>query len=197
MPTFNVDPSSDIGAPITGWTETGDNIHTDLSVLHDGGSSGFSTEVNDDETVVCRLGGVTLPSDFPADGADSITYAIRMRMTSTKNISPTPTMSLQITTSGNAEIAQVDVAFGGSPGLHTEYTGSMSITGNNTSAGWTDHRFALLPTSNDTDHTTIEISKLQAVVTYTASGGSAALIAGVRTLFNNSIIQPPMIGPGR
>ena len=191
MATFDDNPTSTISQ--TGWTETSDSVWEDLSVLVNGTSTSDETTTDDDNSNALILGGTTLPGDFPAGGADSISYTIGMRVQSTKNISPLPQMKFIITTSANAEIANVTVSLGGSPTVFTDYTGSMSITGNNTDTGWTGHRLRLEPISNDTDHTDFEVYKLQAVVTYDG-GGVFPLGAKIILGSSNSIIQPPMAG---
>jgi len=188
MATFTVDPTSTISS--TGsWTPVGDDLHDDLAI---GGTGGYTT-VEDDESNPAILGGVSLPTDFPSDGADSISYHIQMRVTDTK-VSPLPQMKLQITTAGGAEIASVIVSLGATPLVFTDYTGSMTITGNNTLADWTGHRMQLLPISNDTDHTEFEIHAFRATVTYDGgtvySPGAANLLLGA----SSNIIQPPMAG---
>ena len=117
-----------------------------------------------------------------------------MRIQDDKNIDSLPQMKFQITTSGNAEIANVTVSLGGSPESFTDYTGTMTITGNNTSGGWTGHRMRLETISNDDVHTDFEVYKLQAVVTYDGgtvfTPGAADLVLGA----GSNIIQPPMAG---
>ena len=187
MATFDIDPTSTISS--TGsWTPGGDDLHDDMAI----GGDGTETTVDDDESNACILGGVSLPSDFPADGADSVSYHIRMRIQDDKNIDPLPQMKFQITTSGNAEIANVTVSLGGTPEVFADYTGTMTITGNNTSGGWTGHRMQLLPISNDSDHTDFEVDELQATVTY--STGSVFIPGTVRVVLSENIIQPPMTG---
>lgn len=193
MATFNVNPSSDISR--SGWTETSDSVYEDLSVLENGTSTSNETTTADNNSNPCILGGVALPGDFPDDGADSIAYTIGMRIQDDKNISPLPQMKIKITTSGNAEIANVTVSLGGTPEVFADYTGSMSITGNNTKTNWTGHRLRLETISNDTDHTNFEVYKLQAVVTY--STGSTHIPGAVRVLLGENIIQPPMTGNHR
>jgi len=165
--TFDTDPTSDI--TVTGWTETSDSVWEDLT----SGSDGDESTV-DDNGNAATFGGVTLPADFPAAGADSVTYSLRMRIQSDKP-DPDPDMRFQILTSGNVEIAVVTVSLGSSPTAFTTYTGSMTISGNNTDTGWTGHRLRLTPIKNDsTRDTDFEVSDLDATVTYTVSGGTTA-----------------------
>jgi len=189
MATFDIDPTSDIA--IVGWSQTSDTVWEDLSIPEGGGDT-YETTTDDDNSNACILGGVSLPGIFPADGADSVSYHIRMRIQDDKNIDPLPQMKFQITTSGNAEIANVTVSLGETPEVFADYTGSMTITGNNTSTDWTGHRMRLETISNDSDHTDFEVAELQATVTY--STGSVFIPGTVRVVLNENIIQPPMTG---
>ena len=164
MPTFDIDPSSDISA--TGWTESGDSCWEDLTSTSD--SDEVTTD--DDNSNALILGGVTLPTDFPEAGADSVTYHIRMRTQNNKP-DPLPRMQLKVTNSDNEAIATATVSLGSSPTAFTDYTGSMGLgEDRNTEDDWTGHRLWLLPQSLDGDtHTDFEVSELQATVTYTAN----------------------------
>ena len=161
MPTFDIDPSSDIAG--TGWTETGDSKWEDLTSTSD--SDEVTTD--DDNSNALILGGVTLPTNFPEAGADSVTYHIRMRTQNDKP-DPLPRIQLKVTDSDNEAIATATGSLGSSPTAFTDYTGSLVIDDDrNTEDDWTGHRLWLLPQSLDDIHTDFEVSELQATVTYT------------------------------
>jgi len=165
MPSFNISPTSEIS--VSGWVEESDSVQEDLSPYP------FTSDEStvDENGNAATFGGASLPADFPSTGVDSVSYQLRMRVQDTKpNI--LPDMKVQVLTSSNAEIATVTVSLGGSPTAQTTYSGSMSVTGNNTDTDWTNHRIRLTPQRNatDSDFTDFEVEGVRLVATYTEEG---------------------------
>jgi len=116
-------------------------------------------------------GGASLPGDFPSGGADSIDYSIRVDLNSTKQ-DPAPGFIIRVLESdGTTVIADMAERALTSASFVT-LTGSLSITGTNTSTSWTGHRLSVTPYENDDSATVFfYVADLELTVNYTPGGG--------------------------
>jgi len=117
------------------------------------------------------FGGSSLPGDFPSGGADSVDYSIRIDLNSTKQ-DPDPGFIIRVLESdGTTVIADMAERALTSASFVT-LTGTLSITGTNTSTSWTGHKLSVTPYENDDSSSVfMYVADLELTVNYTAGGG--------------------------
>ncbi len=176
MTSFKTRPSGDVTT--AGW-------------FRNPSSGNFYDKINDgipgydDATYVSALDsaspivfdGSAMPGDFPTGGADSIDYAIRIDLNSTK-ATPDPGFRIRVLQSdGTSVIADMAERAITSASFVT-LTGTLSISGTNNSTSWTGHKLSFLPYDNDGSTTTyVYVADLQLTVHYTVGGGGGGSIA--------------------
>lgn len=165
MSSFGSVPTADVAT--TGWGRTGTGSFYETV---DEGVPGSDVDVisGQDDTASIVFSGSAVPENFPANGATSVDYDIRLRKATAK---VTPTFAIEALDSANNIIATMtgvdidSVSF-------VDFSGTLSITGTNTLTSWTGHRIRINPDPDalqPTQHTSVVVASVELQVHYNAA----------------------------
>ena len=189
MASFDIYSTSDIAK--NGWGDGDDGIDLWDTINEDPYSDSDNVEISYDQTGILRLGGVSLPGDFPDDGVDSLSMSVRGYCL--KDRADSLDLNVKITDSSDVVIAtwQNDLTTESA----TTFSGLMSITGTNTDVSWAGHRITLDLDYSGSSVSTAHITYLRITASYTPDGGGGANSYG--TLAYAARNASKIILPGR